>query len=435
MSNLKLLGGEKAVHKNLKDITFEPVAPKAYNTIESMLKKGEISMSPIVGEFEQRFANYIGTKYALCEVNGTTSIQAALFAVGVGAGDEVIVPSYTFWATVGPVVASNAIPVFADVDADTFCLTAETIRKCITPKTKAILLVHVWGMPCDMDSVLKLAKEYNLKVVEDCSHAHGAMYKGKKCGSFGDVGCFSMQGSKVLAAGEAGILVTNSREYYERVLALGHYDKLEKLSEDSAYAKYYLTGLGYKHRVNPLAIAIADAALDKLDEYNEIRNRNGKYFDECISDIDFVKTQKAPEGAERVYAYHYGKLIKEKCEGVSVATILKALNAEGVACGSCGYGRLHKAPLYTELARCSFTCPHYGKEYVLPECLENTEFLAENTFMMAPRFETEDKNVVEQYAEAFRKVADSLDELAEYEKENPVEDINKAKTGRSIIFV
>lgn len=437
MDRLVLFGGEKAVKKSLSDISLPVVLPEAYPVIEDMMKKGEISLSPVVGNFEDKFKKYIGCEFGLCMVNGTTSIQSGLFSVGVGAGDEVIVPSFTFWASVGPVVACNAVPVFADCDVDTHCITAETIEKCITKRTKAILVVHVWGTPCDMDPIMELAKKYNLKIVEDCSHAHGATYKGKKVGSIGDVGCFSLQGSKLLPAGEGGILVTNSREYYERAVAYGHYDKLKKLDDDSAYKKYKLTGLGFKHRAHPLAIAIADAQFDKLDEYNRIRKENTEYFLEKISDIDFIKIQKVPEGGERVYGYLFGIYDKEKFGGISMYTFLKALSEEGVSCGSCSYGELHKAPVYTEGKESpvhSFSCPEYDAEYKTPEYLPASEYLREAAFMLGPRFELATKEDMDEYAEAYHKVASSMNELQKYEKKEQLKDKVVENTGRSISY-
>ncbi len=437
MSSLALLGGEKAVTKSLAEINFPLVPEKAYATVNDMLKKGEISTSPVVSEFENNFKNYIGAEYGLCCVNGTSSIQSALFAAGVEPGDEVIVPSFTFWATVGPVVAGRAIPIFADVDRDTQTLTAETIEKCITPKTKAILLVHVWGTPCDMDPIMAVAKKYNLKVIEDCSHAHGATYKGKKVGSFGDVGCFSLQGSKLMPAGEGGILVTNSKECYERSLALGHYDKLKAIDDSSEYKKYRLTGLGFKHRVNPLGIAIAAAHLDLLDERNEIRTKNALYFEKLISDLDFITVQKIPEGAQRVYGYHYGVYDKEKLGGLGLYTFLEALSEEGVMCGDCSYGVLHKAPLYTENERspmCSFACPHYSSEYKTPDYLKESEFLNKNAILLAPRFETASKADVEEYAEAYHKIAASYDKLLEYEAMKNQKEKEVESSGRSISY-
>lgn len=416
---LALLGGEKAVQSEKPK--FPLITEAGYARLNQMLADEELSTSPVVLEFEERFAKYIGTEYALCSCNGTTSIQEALFAVGVGAGDEVIVPSFTFWASVGPVLACNALPVFADVDLDMQTLTAETIAKVITPKTKAIVIVHTWGNPCDMDPILKLAKEHNLKVIEDCSHAHGAEYNGRKVGSFGDIGCFSLQGSKVLAAGEGGILVTNHREYYERACALGHYERLSRPSfpEDSAYRRFAGTGLGYKHRVHPLGIAIANAGLDVLDERNAIRNENGKLMDELFSQIGYLVPQKVAEKAERVYAYHYMRYVPEKLHNLNVTTLCKALAAEGVSGGTCGYGRLHKAPFVTEEGMfghgCPLACPHYGAKYEVNKDLPNTELLAINDLMVAPRFEGINTGIVEEYLAAYKKIEDNIDDLLEYE--------------------
>lgn len=418
---LALLGGPRAVDTNLTT-QIPIVAPAAYKTINDMMIKGEISSSPIVEKFEKKFCEYIGVKYSLCCNNGTTTIQDALFAVGVGAGDEVIVPSFTFWASAGPVAAVNAVPVFADIDEDTQTVTAQTIERCITKKTKAIVVVHVWGNPCDMDPIMELAKARGIKVIEDCSHAHGAKYNGKMVGSIGDVGCFSMQGSKLLAAGEGGVMVTNSREYYERACALGHYERLPWLPDDSPYKKYALTGFGYKHRIHPFAAAIADAALDRLDELNRIRTENAEYLEELLSDVGYIKFLKSFDKAQRVYGYNYVQYLPEKLGGISTFTLLKALSEEGVCCGSCGYGKLHLSPFYNGEGPyghgCPFDCPHYGEKYLPARKLEVTEKLADTAFMIAPRFETEDKEVVRQYAAAYRKILDNLEELVNYEIDN-----------------
>lgn len=439
MEKLAILGGKPLIDSESMKVEAPVVPRAAYEKVNKLMEKGEISASPIVGEFERKFASYIGAEYGLCVCNGTTSIQAALFAVGVGAGDEVIVPSFTFWASVGPVIACNALPVFADVDLKKQTLTAETIEKCITSKTKAILLVHTWGTPCEIEPIIKLAKEKGLKIVEDCSHAHGATYHEKKVGSFGDVGCFSLQGSKVLPAGEGGILVTNNREYFERACALGHYERLAALPEDSEYRQYSLTGLGYKHRVHPLGIAIADAGLDMLDEINEKRFENGKYLDDLLSKFSFLEMQEVPDDAKRVYAYHYARYIPENLKGLSTYVFLKALAAEGIVCGSCGYGRLHTAPLYTGEGKfghgCPISCPHYAAEYTPAKSLPNTELLAVNDVMVAPRFEVCGKDAVELYAQAYFKVAENVDALLEYEKENALKDAVEDNAGRSINIV
>ncbi len=435
---LGIFGGGKTIDRTAASFALPVVAESSYPLIEEMLRKGEISMSPVVGRFERAFADYMGSEYALTVVNGTTSIQAALFSVGVGAGDEVIVPSFTFWATVGPVFATNAVPVFTDVDPYSMNLTAKHIEKKITNKTKAILLVHVWGTPCDMDSIMALAKKYNLKVIEDASHAHGATYRGKKVGTFGDIGCFSMQGSKTLPAGEGGILITNHREYFERACTLGSYERIRKFPDDSPYKKYSLTGFGYKHRIHPIAAAIAEGNLGRLDEINKIRNRNAHYFEELICDLDFIKPQAVPDDSERVFSYHYMRYIPEKFGNIKIVTLLSALSAEGVVCGSCGYGRLHKAPVYIGEGPyghgCPTACPYYGKK--IEPCgggLPNTELLAVNAFLAAPRFEIECDEYIKLYAKVYHKIADNMDKLAQYEKDN-LKSKNIENNGTSINY-
>lgn len=434
--SLALLGGPVAVHKTKQELRARPVPEKAYETIRHLLDNDEISASPLVKEFEQRFADYIGVKYGLGVCNGTTSIQAALFAVGIKPRDEVIVPSFTFWASAGPIIANGAFPVFADVDIETHTILPESIEKAITEKTRAIVVVHVWGNPCDMDAIMAIAKKHDLKVIEDCSHAHGAMYKGRKVGSFGDIGCFSMQATKVLSAGEGGMLVTNSLEYLERATALGHYERCSKLGEASPYQRYRLTGFGFKHRIAPLSVAVADANMDRLDELNEIRYQNGRRLEALLSDLPFLSFQKEYDGAKRVYAYHYARYLPEKLGGLKLATFLEALVEEGVACGSCGYGKLHLSPLYNregefgkEYPFCDPEYPQNYKDTVLP----NTKLLADSVFMMAPRFENATEDDLLAYSRAFHKIAENVDALLAYEKRVNVADIDN--NGSSLNYV
>lgn len=432
---LAILGGEPVV--KTKGFGFPLVAPKAKELINGMLDRGEISTSPIVTEFETKFAEYIGRKYSLCECNGTTSIQAGLFAVGVGAGDEVICPSFTFWASVGPIVCNGAIPVFVDVDADTHCISAKAIEKAITPKTKAVLIVHVWGNPCDMDAIVKICKKHNLKLVEDCSHAHGATYKGKKVGTFGDVGCFSLQASKVLPSGEGGILLMDKFEYYERAIALGHYNLCPKLGDDSPYRQYALTSFGFKHRINPLAAPIALANLELLDERNKIRNDKARYFESLLADLPFIVFQKEYEGAEKVFAYHYAQYLPEKFGNVSLATFLNALAKEGVVCGWCGYGKLHESLLFTKKGPFKDVFP-FTIDSFMDEChaqgeLENTKVLADTVFMAAPRFDNATEKDIKSYSDAYHKIADNMKELIELEKREHI--VRAENEGRSINYV
>lgn len=433
MGYLAITGGKAAVTLDYNTIGKVPVvAEKAYKTVESLMRKGEISFSPLVNQFEKRFANYVESQYCLALVNATTAIQEALFAVGVKPGDEVIVPSYTFWATVMPIVANGATPVFCDVNIHSHNMDPNDMEKRITNKTKAIVVVHVWGTPADMDPIMAIANKHGLKVIEDASHAHGATYKGKKVGSLGDVACFSMQESKTMPAGEGGLLVTNCKEYYDRACALGHYERLYALSDDNVYKNFALTALGFKHRIHPLAIGIADASLDRLDALNDLRTKNAQYLEQQIADLDFIEPQKVIDNCERSYAYHYVRYIPDKFYGISVDTILKALAKEGVICGECGYGNLHNAPVFMRKDLGEYTYLDPAKNFK-PVSLPITEELAVNTFMLAPRFETECKELIDQYAEAYHKIAENKDELLAYEKAHSTG--MRHNSGRSINLV
>jgi len=440
MANLALLGGSKAVTLDYKQVASLPlVSEKAKAAVDELMDKGEISLSPVVAEFEEKFRKYIGAEYSLALCNGTSCLQSAIFGVGVEPGDEVIVPSFTFWASAAPIVAANAVPVFCEVDSDTHCIDPVDLEKKITPKTKAIMVVHCWGTPADMDPIMAIAKKYNLKVVEDCSHAHGAIYKGKKVGTIGDIGCFSLQGSKLMVAGEGGIMVSNNRNYIERATALGSYERLGKLPEDSIYRQYSLTGMGHKFRAHPLGIAIANCDLDELDARSEIRNANAKYLEDAVAEMGYIAPQQVPADSERQYAYHYVRYIPEKLGNVSLQTVMKALAAEGVACGSCGYGRLHQAKLFTDGdvhgKGCPVKCPYAEPNRTSAGVeLPITEHLAATAFMMAPRLEKPCQELLDQYIAAYRKLADNIDELKAYEAENAEElkKIAQPESGRSV---
>ena len=436
-NQLALLGGEKSLTRKASTLGVTTLPPKAFDTVRELMEKNEISTSPIVAQFEARFAAYIGVKYGLCVCNGTTSIQAGLFAAGVKPGDEVIVPSFTFWASAGPIIAIGAIPRFADVEEDTHNISAKSIEALITPKTKAVIVVHVWGNPCDMDAIMEVANRHGVKVVEDCSHAHGATYKGKKVGSFGAVGCFSMQGSKVLSAGEGGILVTNSRECFERAVTMGHYERCKSLGEDSEYSRYALTGFGFKHRIHPIAVAIADANLDLLDEQNTARYRNAKRLEELLSDLPFIKFQKEYEGAQRVFAYHYAQYVPEALGNLKLKAVLKAIAAEGVNCGSCGYGKLHLAPLYTKDGVLAAEYPFCSKEYpvdLAASDLPVTAKLADTAFMIAGRLELATEEDLEAISRAYHKVAANVEALRAWQEEN-LTDATIHNAGTSINYV
>jgi dTDP-4-amino-4,6-dideoxygalactose transaminase len=432
MEKLALFGGPKAVTLDYEKLGNRPVVnPQGLKAAVTLMEKGEISWSKSVYEFEERFANYTGAQYALACSSGTASLHSALFGVGVSPGDEILVPSFTFWATVGPIYWCGAVPVFCDVDPQTHCMDPGDLEKRITSKTRTILPVHVWGNPCDMDAIMEIAQAHNLKVVEDCSHAHGSKYKGRPVGTKGDIGCYSLQGGKMLPAGEGGILITNHREYFEKSMSLGQYDRLSRLEEDSPYRGYKLTGMGLKYRPHPLGIALANSALDELDERNAIRNANGRKLEKLLADLDFISSPNTLEGCERQFSYQYMTYNPSKFGEVRSLTFLKALSAEGVICGYCGYGQIHLSPLALE----GGPFKPYAKNPLKPEKLPVTEYLGVNVFLAAPRFENDCPELIEQYSEAYHKAALYKDELKKYDMDKDYSGELGELSGRTIDLV
>lgn len=309
----------------------------------------------IVTEFETAFAGMVGSKYALTMTNGTAALHSAFFAVGVGPGDEVIVPTYTWHATITPILHCAATPVFCDIDPVTLTIDPADIVRKITPRTKAICVVHVFGNVCDMDRIVALCQEHGLALIEDCSHAHGASWKGKRVGGFGQVGCFSMQGAKAVSGGEAGIATTDSAELMDRMILLGHFGR-QKVGENAAIQRVGDMTLGAKYRAHALAIALASVDLQRLPELNRRRTQNYECLNDRLRDCPGIEVIDALPGAERGgYLEYKFILTPEILEVADRQRIVEAMQAEGAPVTAdrysdfnYTYGLLHSAPLFRE---------------------------------------------------------------------------------------
>ena len=281
-------------------LIFKIILIKIIKLNFSFLRR-EISGYPkSVQKFEKDFSNYIGRKFGLTFCNGTSSIEAAVFALNLSKDDEILVPSSTFHASIGPIFNLLKKPIFVDIDPNTLTIDCNDLKNKITNKSKALLIVHPWGYPCDMDEILKIVKKYNLKLIEDCSHAHGATYNRNKIGSFGDIGCFSLQGAKAIAAGEGGIAVTDNYDYFLRMSAYGHFNRHEKefLNNDNMkiYAK---TGLSKKLRAHPLGISLAAVDLSNIEKINNIKQNICIKIDTALDQYNTIKKLKINEKSLR----------------------------------------------------------------------------------------------------------------------------------------
>jgi perosamine synthetase len=239
------------------------------------------SSGEYINRFEENFSKYCNTKYGVAVSNGTVAIHLALVALGIGKDDEVIIPDLTFAATINTVIHANATPVIVDVEENSWCIDSKEIEKAITPKTKAIIPVHIYGQSCDMAAIMKIAKKYNLKVIEDCAEAHGAMFDGKKVGSFGDIGCFSFYGNKVITTGEGGMCITNNHELDDKMRVLRDHGM-------SKTKRYWHDVVGYNYRLTNLQAAIGLAQLERIEDIHQNRRKYENNYKEVLDTKNFT---------------------------------------------------------------------------------------------------------------------------------------------------
>jgi len=301
-------------------------------------------------EFEREFAAFTGCSHAIALANGTVALELALYALGIGPGDEVIVTPRTFIASASCIVMRGATPVLADVDPASQNITAETIRPCITPRTKAIICVHLAGWPCDMDPIMYLAHEYGLKVIEDCAQAHGALYKGRPVGSLGDVAAFSFCQDKIMSTGgEGGMLTTNDSALWEKAWAFKDHGK----NHDAVYNRQHPPGFRWLHesfgtnwRLTEMQSAIGRLQLRKLPEWTHIRQNFAAILSNSLLEVSALRVTLPPEEAGHAY-YKYYVFVRPELlmPGWSRDRIMSTINEEGIPCysGSCSEIYLEKA--------------------------------------------------------------------------------------------
>lgn len=264
--------------------------------VADCIKTGWISSSgKYVSEFEQQFASYCDCKYGVAVCNGTVALHLALIALGIGKGDEVIIPTFTMAASAFSICYTGAKPVFVDADKDTWNIDVNKIEEKITSKTKAIMPVHIFGNPCNMDKIVEIAHKYNLYIIEDAAEAHGAEYKGKKVGSFSDIAGFSFFANKNLTTGEGGMVVTNNKELYDNA----RYFKNMCFPLDAPRV-YEHANIGYNYRMSNIHAAIGLAQTERADEYRDMRIKNHNLYKKYLSDVEGIIFQKDEEGSLNV---------------------------------------------------------------------------------------------------------------------------------------
>jgi dTDP-4-amino-4,6-dideoxygalactose transaminase len=413
---LALLGGSPVVFRRTDP--WPPDDPDAAKEIARMIGVGEISYYGEEGHIkrlEEQFEEYHDVAFALATSSGTAALHSAFVACGLRAGDEVVAPTHTFLATVMPIFAADGTPVLVDCEEDNEGISPNLIEEAITPRTRAIVVTHLWGHPVDMDPIMELARSYQLKVIEDCSHAHGATYRGRLVGTIGDVGCFSLQGKKAVSGGQGGILITNDCDIYERALLIGHFRVRAEQGVRSAELRPFVrTGWGLNYRMHPFSAVLAAATMSRLDEVIARRqDRQWRLLGRLKEIPGIVEPKVRPEVTMGAWYGVKPRFAPEELDGVPMGLYLRALQAEGVEVDRPGSAPLHVSPIFTGTAveRMPFASLDPATRRVYrPGDMPVSERIHKSA-MSLPTFTYEPVELVDAYADAFARLAENVDVL------------------------
>ena len=433
---LAIKGGPKCVTKDPGDIFTWPIITKEdEDAVLEVLRRGGMSGTDITTQFEREYADWHGVNYALGCSSGTATLQSAMWACGVGVGDEIIGPSLTYWATNLPAFSLQATIVFAEVDPVSLCLDPNDIEHRITERTKAIVPVHYCGYPADMDPIMEIARKHNLKVIEDVSHAHGALYKGRVVGSIGDMGAFSVMSGKALAVGEGGMLITDDRYLWEKAIVWGHYGRTRGTVWTGELEEQYITaedllpyvGLpwgGYKYRMHQLSSACGRVQLKYYRSRMEEIQKAMNYFWDLQEDTPGVKAHRPDADTGSTMGGWYaarGRYVAEELDGLDIRVFCKAVTAEGCSTGPGCNSPMHLHPLLqtadiyghgkpTRIANSDWDVREGDKS------LPVTETMPLRIYGI-PWFKHYRPEVIEEYANCFKKVAENADQLKDIDPE------------------
>ncbi len=444
-SRLAVSGGKPSVDA-ARHVRWPVLTAADKAAVMGVLERGVLSgpFAPEVRGLEREFATYLGAKFGLATNSGTSALHVAVVAAGVGPGDEVITPAFSFVASAMSILHHNAIPVFVDIEPETFGLDPKKIEAAITPRTRAIMPVHIHGMPCRIDAIAEIARKHRLVLIEDAAQAHGASFKGQRVGTFGALGCFSLQSSKNLACGEGGLTVTNDQQLYLKASQARMFGEDVTLEDEKSYRldrpldgnrAYDSKGIGWMYRTNEMSAALARSQLSRLEPMNEQARRNAAALSAALAKLPGVTPPIVPNGCVPVWHKYRLKLDVSKA-GIDASpkrvrdAVLRALQAEGVDAvlwqtqpvpgqtlfrKKVGFGiqRAETRPSgasadlgapWDRAAPVSYELSQYPETQRL---LDSSICLFSHTFPIAPQ----PLELVEQYAAAFKRVWSKLDEV------------------------
>jgi dTDP-4-amino-4,6-dideoxygalactose transaminase len=427
MPKLAMKGGPKLRTERFH--TWPIVDSEAERHVLEVLRSGKwgrLTGATKTRQFEDKFAAYTGAAHALGVSSGTSALEVALVAAGVDIGDEVIVPPYTFMAGCTCVLLVGAVPVFVDIDIETYNLDPRLIERAITPKTKAILPVHFGGLPADMDAINAIARKHNLVVIEDCAHAHGAIHRSGNAGTIGDAGAWSFQMSKNITSGEGGAITTSDGRLYNQ--AILYHDFWRSALEVRDDDHHFLPGrnnfpvLSWNYRMTEFAGALLLWQMDHLEEWAARRAENAAYLNERLSQIEGLSILRTDPFVVRnaVHSFRVNYTDPAAFKGVSRATLLAAVNAEGIQCGEGYFAPVYRHPVFqnalTGSLRSGFplSSHYYGRHMDYREvfcseaeraCTEVCIRVGGQNVFLGTRRDMDD------IADAFIKVKENADEL------------------------
>jgi len=411
MSKLAILGGEpirKRPFSPWPQFKLSDVA-RLVSVVESRHWGGFPVPGKYGGEFAARFAELHGAKYGLCLANGTIALFAAVQAVGLKFGDEVILPAYTWDGTAIAVLQAGGVPVFVDIDPDTYCLDPNAVRSALTPRTRAILPVHLAMRFADMNALLAIARERNLLIIEDCAHAHGGQFQGRGAGAAGDAGCFSFQESKLMTAGEGGIVLTNRLDCYEAL------QSIINCGRPSMTDKFERKVLGANYRMTELQAALLLGQLDLWPEFREKRTRHATILSRALSALPHVRPLPPQPELSRDTLYQFVFQYRPTSPGPPRDVFVAALEAEGIPCDGRFYEPVYRSDLFYATPE---NCPQLvvGRDQPMDYakcCCPVSERAAYDESVWVPHFVLlGDEADALDVANAIEKIVSNLSELA-----------------------
>jgi len=374
----------------------EPIlGPEEHENVEAVLESGRFLQGPYVEEFEEKWADLVGVDHAIAVSNGTTAIQLSLKALGLRPGDEVVVPSLTFGSTATAVVHQAGVPVFADIDRELYTLDHTDLKRCLSDRTAAVMPVHLYGHPAEMDEICAFADEHDLAVIEDAAQAHGARYRGDVVGSIGDVGCFSFYATKNITTGEGGVVTTDDDDLAAEIRLLR--------SHGMANRDEHVT-LGYNYRMSDLNGAIGSAQVDRLAGFNQRRREISERLFEELSDLDWLRPAVVRDYVDHAYFWAPFEIDTDAI-GMSGKEVWRELKERGVETRHRYVDPLYDQPVFAEHRGFNSDFPWSANEHAhdYDLSLPNVEAVAGNTIGLPnhPGLDDEDVDYVVETVQAF----------------------------------